>query len=70
MARLNGYLHRIGVAPPNQCAYEQATEIVDHFLFRCRKWTAYQTEILECTDAYRSNISFYLGGKLPSDKKD
>jgi hypothetical protein len=70
MARLNGYLHRIGAAPSDQCACGQATETVDHFLFRCRKWTAYRTEMLECTDAHRSNISFYLGGKSPSDKKD
>ena len=26
--------------------------------------------MLECTDTQRSNISFYLGGKSPSDKKD
>jgi hypothetical protein len=70
MARLNGYLHRIGAAPTDQCACGQATETVDHFLFRCKKWTAYRTEMLECTDTHRSNISFYLGGKSPSDKKD
>jgi hypothetical protein len=35
MARLNGYLHRIGAAPADQCACGQATETVDHFLFRC-----------------------------------
>jgi hypothetical protein len=70
MTRLNGYLHRIGVAPSDQCACGQATETVDHFLFRCRKWTAYRSEMLECTDTHRSNISFYLGGKSPSDKKE
>ncbi len=70
MARLNGYLHRIEAAPSDQCACRQARETVDHFLFRCREWTAYRTEMLECTAAHRSNISFYLGGKSPSDKKD
>ena len=40
MARLNAYLHRIGAAPSDQCACGQATETVDHFLFRCRNWTA------------------------------
>jgi exonuclease III/ribonuclease HI len=70
MARLNAYLHRIGVAPSDQCACGQARETVEHFLFRCRKWTAYRTEMLRCTNTHRSNISFYLGGKSPSDNKD
>ena len=70
MARLNGYLYRIEAAPSDQCACGHARETVDHFLFRCTKWTTYRTEMLECTDTYRSNISFYLGGKSPSDKKD
>lgn len=70
MARLNGYLHRIGVAPSDQCACGQAKQTVDHFLFRCTKWTAYRTKMLECTDTQRSNISFYLGGESPSDKND
>jgi hypothetical protein len=70
MARLNGYLHRIGAAPSDQCECGRAKETVDHFLFRCRKWTAYRTEMLKCTDTHRSNISFYLGGKSTSDKKD
>jgi len=26
--------------------------------------------MLECTDTHRSSISFYLGGKSPSDNKD
>ncbi|EAQ90175.1 hypothetical protein CHGG_06794 [Chaetomium globosum CBS 148.51] len=47
MARLNGYLHRIGVAPSDQCACGQAKETVDHFLFRCTKWTAYRRKMLE-----------------------
>ena len=67
MARLNAYLHRIKVAATDQCACEQARETVEHFLFRCRQWTAYRTEMLQCTDTHRSNISFYLGGKSPSD---
>ena len=70
MARLNGYLHCIRAAPSDQCVCGKARETVDHFLFRCEKWTAYRTEMLECTNTHRSNISFYLGGKSPSDKKD
>ena len=67
MARLNGYLHRITAAPTDQCACGQATETVEHFLFRCRRWTTYRAEMLQCTDTHRGNLSFYLGGKSPSD---
>ncbi|KAJ5865178.1 uncharacterized protein N7529_007094 [Penicillium soppii] len=67
MARLNGYLFRINAAKTDQCACGQARETVDHFLFRCRKWTAHRTEMLQCTHTHRSNMSFFLGGKSPSD---
>ncbi|OQE68825.1 hypothetical protein PENNAL_c0145G02034 [Penicillium nalgiovense] len=67
MARLNGYLFRINAAETDQCACGQARETVDHFLFRCQKWTAYRTEMLQCTHTHRSNMSFFLGGKSPSD---
>jgi hypothetical protein len=69
MARLNGYLHRINAAESDQCACEQARETVEHFLFRCTRWTLHRSEMLQCTDIYRSNLSFYLGGKSPSDDK-
>lgn len=36
MSRLNSYLHRIGAAESDQCACLQASETVEHFLFRCR----------------------------------
>ncbi|OQD94840.1 hypothetical protein PENSOL_c023G07510 [Penicillium solitum] len=67
MARLNGYLYRIKVADTDQCACGQARETVEHFLFRCQKWTAHRTELLQCTNTHRGNISFFLGGKSPSD---
>jgi hypothetical protein len=69
MARLNSYLHRINAAPTDLCACGQARETVEHFLFRCTKWTAFRTEMLQCTETHRSNISFYLGGKTPTDDK-
>lgn len=67
MARLNGYLHRIGAAESDQCACGQATETVKHFLFRCTRWDAYRTQMLERTETRRGSLSFYLGGKAPSD---
>jgi ribonuclease HI len=66
-ARLNGYLYRINVAPTDQCACGQARETVEHFLFRCRRWTAHRIELLQCTNTHRGNISFFLGGKSPLD---
>src|SRR6201996_292139 len=69
MARLNSYLHRINAAPTDLCACGQARETVEHFLFRCTKWTAFRTEMLQCTETHRSNISFYLGGKTPTEDK-
>ncbi len=60
MARLNAYLHRIRVAATDQCPCGQARETVEHFLFRCRRWTAQRTEMLRCTDTQRGNISFTL----------
>jgi hypothetical protein len=69
MARLNSYLHRINAAPTDLCTCGQARETVEHFLFQCTKWTAFRMEMLQCTETHRSNISFYLGGKTPTDDK-
>jgi hypothetical protein len=35
MARLNGYLHRIGATESQQCICGHVKETVEHFLFRC-----------------------------------
>ncbi|KAJ5921579.1 hypothetical protein N7454_009053 [Penicillium verhagenii] len=67
MARLNGYLNQIDIAETDQCDCGQARETVEHFLFRYRKWTAHRTEMLQCTQTHRGNISFFLGGKQPAD---
>jgi hypothetical protein len=70
IARLNSYLFLIKAAPSDQCACGEARETVEHFLFRCPKWATHRTEMLQCTEIHRSSISFYLGGKSPSDKKN
>ncbi|KAF2189885.1 hypothetical protein K469DRAFT_762632 [Zopfia rhizophila CBS 207.26] len=67
MARLNGYLHQIGAAESDQCACGWARETIEHFLFRCTKWETHRTQLLDQTETRRSNLSFYLGGKAPSD---
>lgn len=70
MARLNAYLYRIQATPSDQCVCGRSRETVEHFPFRCTQWTAYRTEMLQCIDTDRSNISFYLGGKAPSDDRN
>jgi ribonuclease HI len=69
MARLNGYLYRINVAETDQCVCGQARETVEHFLFRCRKWTTQRIVLLQCSQSDRGNLSFFLGGKSPSDNQ-
>ena len=34
------------------------------------QWDEHRTEMLQCTDVHRNNLSFYLGGKSPSDDKN
>lgn len=58
MARLNGYLYRINVAESDQCACGQARETVEHFLFRCQKWTTQRTDMLQCTLGFE--IGFHV----------
>ncbi|EAQ84299.1 hypothetical protein CHGG_10703 [Chaetomium globosum CBS 148.51] len=65
--RLNGFLSRIGAVESDLCACGQARESVEHFLFRCVRWTALREDMLQCTVARRGSLSFYLGGKAPSD---
>ena len=69
MATLNSYLHRIDAAPTDLCDCGQARGTVEHILFRCTKWTAFQTEMLQCTETRTSNISFYLGGKITDERQ-
>jgi hypothetical protein len=69
MARLNSYLCRINVADSDQCACGQARETVEHFLFRCRKWTSQRIALLQTSQTHRGNLSFFLGGKSPSDNQ-
>jgi ribonuclease HI/exonuclease III len=67
MAQLNTYLHRIKACDTDQCECGQAAETVEHFLFRCRRWTAQRAEMLQCTQTSRGNMSLYLGGKAATD---
>ena len=67
MARLNGFLHRIGAVDTSLCECGQSPETVEHFLFRCRKWTAQRKILLDCSREKIGNLSYFLGGKARSD---
>ena len=67
MAKLNGYLHRIGASETDQCPCGQARETVEHFLFRCTRWDQYRGRMLQQTETKMGCLSFFLGGKAPSD---
>lgn len=69
MARLNGFLNRIGAAESDLCACGHASETVGHFLLRCTKWTALRDDMLQCSATRRGSLSFYLGGKAPSETR-
>lgn len=69
MARLNGYLHQIGASESDICICGQARETVKHFLFRCTRWDEHRRELFAQTNTRRGNLSFYLGGKAPSDSE-
>ena len=71
MARLNGYLHQIGAVDTDRCACGQARETVEHFLFNCSLWATYRRCLSDQTETRRiGSLSYYLGGKAPSDPHD
>ncbi|KAK4071531.1 hypothetical protein Purlil1_13410 [Purpureocillium lilacinum] len=63
---LNSYLHKIGVAESNMCDCGQAAETVEHFLFRCKKWTTQREVMFQYSQTKMGSLSF-LGGKGASD---
>ncbi|OAQ58289.1 endonuclease/exonuclease/phosphatase [Purpureocillium lilacinum] len=67
MIRLNSYLRSIGATDSNLCDCGQATETVEHFLFRCKNWTAQREILLKCERTKIVNLSFFLGGKAASE---
>ncbi|KAM5528203.1 reverse transcriptase [Fusarium oxysporum f. sp. phaseoli] len=70
MARLNGYLYQIRAAPTDECPCGRANETVEHFLFRCVKWTTQRKEMFQSINEKRGNLSFHLGGKAASDGQE
>ena len=70
MIGLNEYLDRTGATESDQCECGQATESVNHFLFRCTNWDTLRTQMLQQTETRKGSLSYFLGGKARSDPKD
>ena len=60
--RLNSYLGKIGAADSEECSGKRGKETVDHFLFRCGRWS-----ITRATHKIREG---YLLGGWSGEGKD
>ncbi|KAJ6439205.1 reverse transcriptase [Purpureocillium lavendulum] len=67
MSALNAYLHKIGVVESDMCDCGQAAETIEHFLFRCKKWTTQREIMCQHSRMKMGNLSFFLGGKAATD---
>ena len=63
MARINDYLHRIGVSDTDQCDCGAAKETVKHFLLLCARWDHLRAHLLQQLETRIGDISFCLGGR-------
>jgi len=66
-SRLNSYLRKIGAVESDECTCGQSAETVEHFLFRCRRWTVQREIMLRYARGKMGDLSFFLGGKAESD---
>ena len=70
MARLNSYLHRIGVSDTDHCECGRGKETVKHFLFLCPRWDHLRAHLLQQVGARVGDISFCLGGRSKNPALD
>ena len=70
MARLNDYLHRIGVSDTEQCECGTGKETIKHFLFLCPRWGHLRTQLLQQVGARIGDLSFCLGGRSKNQALD
>ncbi|KJZ69133.1 hypothetical protein HIM_11480 [Hirsutella minnesotensis 3608] len=66
-SRLNSYLCKIGAVESDECICGQSAETVEHFLFRCRRWTAQREIMRRYAGGKMGDLSFFLGGKAEAD---
>ena len=60
--RLNKYLAKINAVQSDQCKCGKGEESVDHFLFRCPRWSIYRREIRRLVGRRWGDTSYLLGG--------
>lgn len=70
MARINGYLHQIGVSDTDRCDCGAAKEMVKHFLFHCARWDHLRAHLLQQLGTRVGDISFCLGGRSKNRELD
>ena len=63
MARINNYLHRIGVSDTDRCDCGAATETVAHFLLLCARRNHLRAHLLQQLERRIGDISFCLRGR-------
>ncbi len=60
--RLNKYLAKINAVEIEQCKCDRGEESVDHFLFRCPRWSSFRGEIRRLAGHRWGDTSYLLGG--------
>lgn len=60
--RLNKYLARMNAVQSSECKCGKGEESVDHFLFRCPRWSIYRGEIRRLAGRQWGDTSYILGG--------
>ena len=60
--RLNKYLARINAVQSSECKCGKGEESVDHFLFRCPRWSMYRGQIRRLAGRRWGDTSYLLGG--------
>ena len=60
--RLNKYLAKINAVESDQCKCGRGEESVDHFLFRCPRWSIFRGEIRRLAGRRWGDTPYLLGG--------
>ena len=67
--RLNSYLAKIQAVDSDQCRCNRGSETVNHFLFRCPRWSNFCQEFKRLAANRWGDLSYALGG-WSNERKD
>ena len=56
------YIEKINAVDTEQCKCGRGEELVDHFLFRCPRWSSFRGEIRRREGRRWGDTSYLLGG--------